>query len=154
MPEIDKNISDALDFLSDACSDIIEVQTEAGPQRQQILNTKKVYYKTQIVNSPNFSRFVLELENFRGMADQAKYNMAGPRANQLKEEIIAYYDSFQLSVDAKSSESLRDKYNTQGTLMHEILKNKVEKAYTLKGETKKSFIGGFLGRDGQDEGQG
>ena len=154
LPDADKNTSDILDFLTDACSDIIDVQTDTGIVKQQLLNTDKVYYKTQIVNAPNFSRFVLELENFKAMATEAKYNMSKPRADQLASEILAYVNSFKLSIDAKSSESLRDKYNTQGTLVHEILKNKVEKAYTLKGDLKKSFWQGFTGRDGQEEAQG
>ena len=149
--EQEKNTSDLFDFLSDACSDVIEIETDQGIERVKILNTKKVYYKTQMVNSPHFSRFVKELEDFEAMGDKAKYFMAEPRALQLKEEIISFVRSFQYGMDAKSSESLRDKYNTQGTLIHEFLKNKVEKAYTLKGETKKSFLHGFLGRDGQEE---
>ena len=154
LPDADKNISDALDFLSDGCSYISEVEGENGPEKRQMVDYDRIYYKTQLVNHPNFSRFVLELENFKLMAQQAQYNMSGPRAKQLSEDILAYVRSFQLSIDAKSSETLRDKYNTQGALVHQLLSNKIEKSYNLKGETKKSFISGFLGRDGQEEGQG
>ena len=154
IPEADKSITDALDFLTDACSDIIEVETDRGLMKQQILNTDKVYYKTQMVNSPYFSRFVLELENFKAMADQCQHSMSRARAAVMSKQILAYVNSFKLSIDAKSSESLRDKFNTQGTLVHQMLSNKIEKSYTLKGELKKSFWQGFTGRDGQEESQG
>ena len=150
-PEADKNITDALDFLTDACSEIIDVEQDGRIVKQQILNTDKVYYKTQMVNSPHFSRFVLELENFKGMADQCFNNMSRPRANVIAKQILSYVNSFKLSIDAKSSESLRDNLNTQSTLIHNILSNKVERSITLKGEAKKSFMNGFLGRDGQEE---
>ena len=148
IPDSEKATTDLLDFLTDACSDNVSVTTDTGTHIEQILNTKKVYYKTQMVNYPGFSRFVKELEDLEAMSEQVYDHMSKPRASVISKQIMSYVNSFRYSIDAKSSESLRDKHNTQGTLVHELLKNKVERAFTLKDEMKKSVFEGWFGKDG------
>ena len=70
-------------------------------------------------------------------------------AKQILDIVMAY----RYSVDAKSSESRRDKHNTQSTLIDRLLRYKVEKQYTLKDEGKKAFFDGFLGREKDKEGE-
>ena len=116
-----------------------------------MLNPKRVWYKTHIVNSPTFGRFVFELENFGNKAAQCFNNMSKARALVIASQIADLVESFNYSIDAKSSESLRDKNNTQTTLIDKINRYRIEKAYHVKGEMKKSFMDGMLGRDGQQE---
>ena len=77
--------------------------------------------------------------------------MSKPRAVVMTQQIMAIGASFRRSMDAKSSESLRDKLNTQSTLIDKLNRTKSERAITLKGEMKKSFMDGMLGREGQRE---
>jgi len=75
------------------------------------------------------------------------------RALVFAEQITEIVKSFKYSIDAKSSESIRDVNNTQSTLIDKINRNKIEKAYTIKGDAKKSFMDGLLGREAENEQQ-
>ncbi len=92
---------------------------------------------------------VLKRLEFR--ANDSSNHMTGPRALGIRKQIFGIIDSYKRSIDAKSSESRRDANNSQSTLIDKINRNKVEKMYTVKGEAKKSFMAGMLGRDGQQE---
>ena len=141
IPETEKQHSDLIDLLTDACQTIELVETEDGHSTKQlVLNPKKIWYKTQIVNSNTFARFVLELENFANLAKDAYNNMSASRARVLAEQIMMRVESYNFSIDAKSSESIRDKNNTSSTLIDKINRNKIEKQYTLKEDMKRSFF--------------
>ena len=71
----------------------------------------------------------------------------------IRRQIYGIIESYKRSIDAKSSESRRDENNAQSTLIDKINRNKIEKIYSVKGEAKKSFMSGMLGRDGQAETQ-
>lgn len=148
VPIEEKEHMDVIDLIIDGCGEQVLVNGPDGNQIiEQRLNTDKAYYKTQLVNYPGFSRFVLELENFKALADICKYHMSENKAKILGQQILAYVRSFQLSIDAKSSESLRDQNNTQSPLVHVLTRNKIERAYTIQEEAKKSFLDGVLGKD-------
>jgi hypothetical protein len=120
--------------------------------KQLMLDPEKAWWKTQIVNSPTFARFAYELKDFERLAEDCKNNMSGPRAEKIAEQIKAIGMDYRYSIDAKSSESLRDKHNTQATLLDKMQKNRIERAYTLKGEAQKSlFRGMFGGNSNEDE---
>ena len=141
-----------IDFLSDACQVVEEVTLPDGTIEKQLITKPEIaWWKTLLVNSPTFGRFAFELKNFAGMAEQCYYNMSKPRAMVMDGQIMAMDESFRRSIDAKSSESLRDKLNTQSTLIDKLNRTKSERAITLKGEMKKSFMDGMLGREGQRE---
>jgi hypothetical protein len=106
-----------------------------------------VWWKTNIINGPTFGRFAFYLKEFERMAEDAFDNMYGSRAMSMAKDILAIGQSFRRSIDAKSSESLRDKNNTQSTLIDKINRNKVERAYTMKGAVKNSMWDGIMGRD-------
>ena len=152
IPESQKQHNDLIDFLSDACQHVEEVELPDGTVEKQLVTDPEIaWWKTNLVNSPTFGRFAFELKNFEGLAAQCYNNMSAPKAKVMAQQILAIGSSFRRSIDAKSSESLRDKLNTQSTLIDKLNRNKVEKAYTVKGEIKKSFMDGFLGREGQRE---
>lgn len=148
VPEGEKEHLDVIDLIIDGCGEQVVVTDKQGNSIiEQRLNTDKAYYKTQLVNYPGFSRFVLELENLKSMAKLCKYHMSSKRAAVLSEQILAYVNSFKLSIDAKSSESLRDIHNTQSPLIHVLTRNKIERSYTVEEEAKKTFLEGVFGRD-------
>lgn len=127
-------------------------QPDGHVERQLVSDPKKVWYKTQIVNSPTFGNMAFELETLESKRLQCYNHMSQPRAAVMDQQLEGIILSFQYSIDAKSSESLRDKNNTQSTLIDKVNRNKIEKAYTIKGEAKKTFIDGMMGRDGSREG--
>lgn len=149
IPQSQKDHNETIDIIIEACQEIKESKdSDTGEITKELLiNPKKVWWKTLIVNSPYLGRFALELEKFENMAKQCYNFMTSERADALAGDIIDSCDAYRYSVDAKSSESLRDKNNTQSTLIDKINKNKIERAYTLKDEGKKSFLQGIMGRD-------
>ena len=152
IPETQKTHNDVMDLLVDACQSIETVQNPDGSlTKQLILDPQKAWWKTHLVNSPTFARFAFELLEFERLAGDAVYNMCEERARVLIQQILSIGQAFRYSIDAKSSESLRDKQNTQATLLDKMQKNKIERAYTLKGDAKKSMFDGFLSRDAEQD---
>ena len=151
-PDSEKNITDVLDFLTDACTSFKTVENPNTGENEVVatLDWKKVYYKTEVVNSPYFSKFVKELEDFENMADDCFNHMSKSRAEIMRKQILAYCNSFRYSIDAKSSETLRNAQNTQTALVQSMLKTKIEKSVTLGGELKKGAFSAFLGKDEKD----
>ena len=148
IPRADKEHNDLIDIIIEASQSVETVETEEGQtQKQLVLDPERVYWKTHIVNSPTFARFVYELKELEHLALQCKNHMSWKRAEVLKTQIMNLVASFKYSIDAKSSESLRDKNNTQSTLIDKINKNKIEKAYTIKDDAKKSIWSGLVGND-------
>jgi hypothetical protein len=62
-------------------------------------------------------------------------------------DILEMSQSYRRAIDAKSSESLRDKNNSQSVLIDKVGRNRVEKVYAMKDQINKSLLKSFLGRD-------
>jgi len=155
IPESQKQHNDLIDIIIEASQKIQDVEGADGKvTKQMILNPETVYWKTHIVNSPTFARFVFELKEFENLASQCLNYMCKQRGLVMASIILDIVNSYRYSIDAKSSESLRDKNNTQSTLIDKINRNKIEKAFTVKGEAKKSLIDGLLGREAREETEG
>jgi GTP-binding protein EngB required for normal cell division len=134
-------------MIIEACQTFETVKDIHGNESKQLaLNPKKVWYKTHIVNYPGFGRYVLFREMLEDLASQAFYHMSRERAVVLANQIMDICESYDYSIDAKSSEILRDKNNTQSNLIDKINRNKIERQYTIKDEMKKGILDGFLGK--------
>ena len=154
LPESQKQHNDLIDIIVEGSQKIEIVENEQGRlQKQLILDPETIYWKTHVVNSPTFARFVYELKTLESLALQCENHMSAKRAAVLKSQLLQMVENYKYSIDAKSSESLRDKNNNQSTLIDKINKNKIEKAFTVKGEFRKSMIDGLLGREGEREGE-
>lgn len=152
IPDSQKPHNDLIDILIDACQISIDVRLEDGSfEKHQILDPETVWWKTHLINSPTFSRFAYELKSFESHAFQCKNNMSPQRAEVMERQILEVVANYKRSVDAKSSESLRDKHNTQSTLIDKINRGKIERAVTLKGEAKASMLDSMLGKDNREE---
>ena len=148
IPETEKSHSDYIDMLIDGCRKPVKVTDEQGNEQIELqLNTKKLDYKTQLVSAQNFSRFVLELENFANMSIDCPNFMPNKRAKVMGDQILRLVEAFGYSIDAKSSETLRDKNNSQSSLTHILTRNKSEKVVSLKEDAKKSLWEGISGKE-------
>lgn len=151
IPETQKSHNDVMDLIVDACQTVQDIrQLDGSVQRQMVLDPERAWWKTNLVNSPTFASFAFALKEFERLAHDCYDNMSLERAEALARQIQDIGKDFRYSIDAKSSESLRDKQNTQATLIDKVQKNKVEKAYTIKGEAKKTFMDGVFGRDREE----
>ncbi len=152
IPDSTPSHHDGIDLLVDACQTLETVQNMDGSVSKQIvLDPEKAWWKTHVVNSPYFARFAFELKEFERLASESIHHMTQKRAQVLIRQILEIGLGYRYSIDAKSSESLRDKQNTQSTLLDKLQKNKIERAITLKGETKNSLLNSWLGKEAQEE---
>ena len=148
IPEGQQKYNDLIDVIVQASQKSVDVEQKDGSMtKENILDPEIVWWKTGSVNANTFARFAFELKEWERMAFEAFGNMTADRAKQLANQIIEIGSSYRRSVDAKSSESQRDKINSQSTLIDKINKNKIERVYTTKGEVKKSMMDIFMGRD-------
>ena len=138
---------DIIDLLTESAQKITHKVNEDGTISQTLINDPEtIYWKTQIVNSPTFARFVLELKNFERLSRQTVNNMSGDRARVLSAQISEIVSSFRYSVDAKSSESLRNERNTQSTLIDKLNRVKIEKSFSTKEDLKKGIFASLIGK--------
>ena len=152
MPEPDKRLQDLIGILTEASQDITIGVGENGEETKTLqLDPEKLYWGTRLINSDKFGRFVLVLKRLEQKAFEAKNNMTLPRAINMAEGILASVKAYKYSIDAKSSETLRDKNNPQSSLLHLLGKNKSERKITVGGAGKKTFMDGLVGRAGEDE---
>ena len=154
IPESEKTHNDLIDIIIEASQTVEEVEEADGKFKKVLqLDPEKIYWKTHIVNSPTFSQLVFQLKEFQSLGVQGFHFMHRNRALVLAQQIEEKVKNYKYAIDAKSSESLRDMNNTQSTLIDKINRNKIEKAYTVKGDAKKSFMDGLLGREAEQEAQ-
>lgn len=134
-----------MDLLVDACQTVDYVEMPDGKiGKQLILDPEKAWWKTHLVNSPYFGMFAKVLRNLEGMADDARNHMAAPRAEVLARQLIRYCLDYRYSIDAKSSETLRDKHNTQPALIDKMQKSQIPHAFNPKEEVKSSIFSGLF----------
>lgn len=146
--EPDEKHQNIVAMLRDACSEVKVIQhTDGSIEHQLVMNTKKIWYKTHIINSPHFGRYSFYRETLGEMASQAKFHMSLERAAVVETQLNARGSSYDYSIDSKSSESVRDKNNIQPTMVDRLNRNLTEKRYSVKEETKKGIMDGILGRD-------
>lgn len=148
----EKAHQDVIDLLVDACQTIDVIQNPDGTySKQLILDPEKAWWKTQLVNSPTFGMFAKVLRNLEGMAEDAKNHMSAPRAQVLAEQLIRYCLDYRYSIDAKSSETLRNKDNTQPSLIDKMQRSNTPHAFNPKEETKRALFSGWVGGNGHGE---
>lgn len=124
-----------------------EVETNGVRTNQLVLDPESLYWATRSINSNTFGRFVYELKNLEALAYEAENHMSPNRAKVYKEQILRLVNSYKKSIDGKASESIRDKQNSQLTLIDKLSKNKQERVYTMKDEMKRSFLDGIMGKE-------
>lgn len=148
IPETDKDHSDYIDMLVDACRKPVKTTDSNGREVLELqLDTKKLNYKTQLVNYPGFGRFVFQKESMENLALDVFNYMSDERAGVIAKQILRKILCYDYSIDAKSSETLRDKTNSQSALTHILTRNKAERAITLKEEAGRSFMEALKGKE-------
>lgn len=151
VPNSEERRNDALDFITDGMKEIVEQPNDQGMLEKVIIfNPDIAWYKGHVINKP-FGRMALQIKNLERLAKECKNFMSPDPAKEMEESIMRVVDAYKRSVDAKSSETYKDKHNTQSSLIHILNKNKVEKQYTVKGDAERTFLSGLLGRQAQAE---
>jgi molecular chaperone GrpE (heat shock protein) len=148
VPDGQDKHNDLVDLIIQSSTKTVNVQSEDGTTYQeQQLDSDSLWWKTHSISSNQFGALAYELKEWERMALQSRENMCAERSTQISSDIMEISQSFRRAIDAKSSESLRDKNNSQSVLLDKVGRNRVEKVYTMKDQVNKSLINSFLGRD-------
>lgn len=148
VPEGQEKHNDLIDLIIQSSTKDVAVKNEDGiVYQERQLNADSLWWKTHTISSNRFGALAFEIKEWERMAAQAHENMCQERADQVTQDIMEISQSFRRAIDAKSSESLRDKHNSQSVLIDKVGRNRVEKVYTMKDQVNKSLINSFLGRD-------
>lgn len=148
IPDGQPKYNDLIDIIVEAAKQVKQKREVDGTLTDYVsVDSEIVWWKTGSINSPSFSRMALELKEWERMSEECYSNMTKARAEQYSAIITKIGLSYRRSIDAKSSENMRDRINSQSTLIDKINRNKVEKVYTAKGELKRSALDAIMGRD-------
>ena len=150
--EGDKEHQDYHDFLIEACKKPVQVlQPDKTYKIEYHIDNKIARYKSELVNYQGYSRFVFETERLENMAYDLPNHMTLERALPIQEQILNYVSSLRYSMDAKSSEIVRNKDNTQSSLTHLMLKRTIERNYSAKEDAKQGVLSGVFADKTKDE---
>lgn len=152
IPDTERMHEDVIDFMIEGAKKKQEVVGPDGKTEiQMVIDAKRIWLKTHNINSDHFGRFIFVLEELLNKAQDAFNHMPFERANTLANQILRRVDSYNYSIDAKSSETVRDKNNNQSNVLHILTHKTIEKKYNIKGEGKKTLVDGMLGREGSNQ---
>ena len=148
MPESDKTITDFVDAVIESWKTERIIENKDGESKiERVIDERRAYWQMHHIGTPFLGEFSLERENLENLFKNAYYHMTAHRAEVLQKQGLLLCQAYDYSIDAKSSECMRDKNNTNQTLIQMLARAKIERQYTLKEEAKKSMMDGFLGRD-------
>ena len=148
MSESQREHNDVLDILSDALKVMKNVEEPDGTIIEKaVIDPRIAWYKTQNIASNQFGGLGFELEIFRALKEQCFFNMSQPRAIVLSSQLDGPIQAWERSIDAKSSETTRDRHNSLSNLIDKLNKKTSERMYTMKGGLNRSLWSGIIGRD-------
>lgn len=152
IPEGTPRYNDLVDVVIQSVTKYEDIEQKDGTiSKEQIIDNEGLWWKTNKIDSEKYGALAFEIKEFERMAKEAFNNMTFARATQYANQIMDIGKSIRSSMDAKSSESRRDKHNAKQTMIDTIGRNRVEKIYSIKDEAKKSGMSAFLGGKSRDE---
>ena len=113
----------------------------------QYMDDLALWCKTLSVASNTLAQLIFELMEFIRNGLRAIHNMSLERAMIWQHDAIEIAESVKKALDSKSSESMRNKDNSQSTLIDKINKNSVEKIFTMKDNAKNSLWSSIMGKE-------
>ena len=144
----DINHKDITTLLKDGLLRIVERSGKDGKTEISYeVNNKSAWWKTHSINYAGFGMMGEYLEDFESLAEFVYYRMSRPMAEVLAKQILKQADTVRYSIDAKSSETMRDTRNAQTSLIDKYLANKQERILEMKGELKKSMMDTITGKE-------
>lgn len=139
---------DLLDVILQAAQVNKDVKNPDGTITQEPqIDPEIIWWKTLMVNANTLGRFAFKLKEFERLAFEAFTNMSADKARDFAHTVIDIGTSYRRSIDAKSSESMRDKENSQSTMVDKINRSQVEKIYTAKGQVARGVLESFIHKD-------
>jgi len=146
--EEDDHLKDLIALINFGSHNVVEKVDENGVMRRTLeLDPRRIYYTTRLVNSQFLGRAVVKFLELKKLADEAINFMTPKRAEIAKKDLMTRFDNFHYGIDAKSSETVRDKDNNQSSLLHLIRKEKIEKELKFSDQKSQKMLSKWLGKD-------
>lgn len=153
IPQAPKQPNDVIDLLIESVQRIQEIEDEHGHTKRVLEpDNESLYWRTLLINNPNFGGCVLEVKNWQSLAEEAFDNMCAEPALILRKQMLDKANGYKHAFASKSSETIRDKHNSQSSLTHILQRNHMEKTVTLENKVKKGGLQA-LGIGGRDDDQ-
>lgn len=151
IPQNTQNQNDVFDFLADGMHERKERINEDGMlETFNEFNPKIAWYQSHIVNQP-FGRMALHLEQLYNLSQTCHDYMYYDRADPIKRGLELILDAYKRSVDAKSSETYRDKDHIQSSMINLLSRNKTEQDIRFTGDKKNAGLAKMFGLGGNDD---
>lgn len=151
IPHSPKQPSDVIDLLFEAVQEIKQKKDENGQMVNVIEpDNESLYWRTLLINNPNFGGCVLEIKKWENLMRTAKDNMCSEVAAIIFEQGMAIAKGYKYAFAGKSSETIRDKTNSQASLTHLLQRQHIEKSITIDEKVKKG-LGSALGLSKDDD---
>ena|SRR3989442_1096238 len=155
MPESEKTITDMVDIVLESWKVPQYIETEDGHTKlERIIDERRAWWQTHHIGTNSLGRLALYRELLGNLFRNATDHMTAHRAISFQRQGNDFCKAIDYSIDAKSSECLRDNNNAQLTLLAMLAKAKSERQFTVKGEVGKSVLDGILGRQADKQANG
>ena len=152
MSSEDDHLKDVIDLLNFASHDYVDEEQESGEMKSILkLNPKRLYYSTRLVNTTQLGEAVVKFLGLEKLAKEATNFMTQKRAAIARKDLMARFSNYHYGIDAKSSETSRDKDNNQSSLLHLIRKEHVEKEFKAQDAKSQKLLASWLGNKNPDE---
>jgi hypothetical protein len=137
IPHAPKQPNDVIDLLFEAVQEIHQ-KPDANGLLQDVIepDNESLYWRTLLINNPNFGGCVLEIKKWENLMRTAKDNMCTEVASVLFDQGMAIAKGYKYAFAGKSSETIRDKHNSQASLTHILQRNHIEKTVTVDEKIK------------------
>ena len=151
MQESDKTVMDMVDAIIESWKVEKLIKGADGNEKiERVIDNKRAWYQMHHIGCNTFGRFALERENLENLFRNSKYHMTAYRAETLEKQGLMLCEAYDHSIDAKSSECLRDPNNAQQTLLTMLSKAKTERQYKVSEELKSGIWDGIRGKAAKD----
>lgn len=147
MQESEKTINDLVDVVLESWKKERLVETEDGKLRmERVIDERRGWWQTHHIASNQFGSLAKYREELGNLFKSAAYHMTSNRAAPLIKLGMMFCESVDYSMDAKSSESVKDANNNHMTLLTLLSKAKTERQFNVKQELSKSVLDGIIGK--------
>jgi hypothetical protein len=155
IPPAQKQPQDVIDLLFESVQQINEIKDQKTGEIKRVLepDNESLFWRTLLINSPNFGGAALEVRKWQTLMKSAYDNMCSEVADVIFKDGMQRALDYKYGFAAKSSETIRDSHNSQSSLTHLLQRNHMEKTVTIEDKVKSGLGAAIgLGRDDQQQG--
>ena len=123
-PTTDSNIANASDFIQSGAQEIKDIYDPNSGKYIPTLttNSRQLKWMGQTVTSDRLGDLATDMEILYAMGEESVYHMTHEMAESVKQMINGLYSAMFYGINAKSSETIRDKKNQHNNIIQMFTK--------------------------------